>query len=166
VFSNFEPFSLFKQFTDVLKNQYRHLTATMPFVAQQERNMKHTKIIVLTGLILSVFMAQASAESIRLGCESRGTSRSKISVDGRGFAKNKLFRAKVKSGGVTLLSKSWQRANVNNEVEFDFDSDRADILAGATSIPKTFIKNSAVSAFITDAQGFEVTTSATCKSKK
>jgi hypothetical protein len=35
---------------------------------------------------------------------------------------------------------------VLGEVEFDFDSDRADILAGATAISANFIQNGAVTA--------------------
>jgi hypothetical protein len=129
-------------------------------------NVKKVVGIIITTLAVNVFfMADASAESIRLRCESRGTARAKISVDGRGFATNKVYRASVTSGGVTIGSKTAKRPGVNHEVGFDFDSDRGDIAAGATAIPKTFIKNNVVSASIIDPNGFKVSVSESCKAK-
>jgi hypothetical protein len=128
---------------------------------------KRVVISIVTSLLLGLFVAEASAESIRLKCETRGTARSKISVDGRGFANNKVFTASVTSGSVTINSPLLRaKRPVRGEVEFDFDSDRGDIRTGATAIPSTFIKGNSVTASIIDAQGFAVTASASCKARK
>lgn len=76
--------------------------------------------------------------SIRLRCERRA-NRSKISVDGRGLVpRGGSFRARVTAAGGTVTS-SAQRA-VAGEAEFDFDSNRNDIQAGATRIAATFVR--------------------------
>jgi hypothetical protein len=83
--------------------------------------------------------ATAAIASIRLRCERR-SNRSKISVDGRGLVpRGGSFRARVTAAGGTVTSPS-HRA-VAGEAEFDFDSNRNDILAGATRIPATFISS-------------------------
>jgi hypothetical protein len=79
----------------------------------------------------------AAVASIRLQCERR-PNRSRISVDGRGLTpRTGRFRARVTASGGTVTS-PLKRA-VAGEDEFDFDSNRNDILAGATRIPATFI---------------------------
>jgi hypothetical protein len=76
--------------------------------------------------------------SIRLRCERR-SNRSKISVDGRGLVpRGGSFRARVTAAGGTVTSPP--RKAVAGEAEFDFDSNRNDILEGATRIPATFIR--------------------------
>jgi hypothetical protein len=75
---------------------------------------------------------------IRLRCERR-SNRSKISVDGRSLSpRTGRFRARVRAAGGTATT-GLQRA-VAGEAEFDFDSNRADIQAGATAIPVTFVR--------------------------
>jgi len=75
--------------------------------------------------------------SIRLRCERR-SNRSSISVDGRGLVpRGGSFRARVTAAGGTVTSTP--RRAVSGEAEFDFDSNRNDIQAGATRIPATFI---------------------------
>jgi hypothetical protein len=64
-------------------------------------------------------LATAAGASIRLRCERRAT------------------RSRVTAGGGTVTSAS-KRA-VAGEAEFDFDSNRNDIVAGATPIPARFI---------------------------
>ena len=82
-------------------------------------------------------LATAAGASIRLRCERR-SNRSKISVDGRGLTpRTGSFRARVTASGGTVTSAS-KRA-VGGEAEFDFDSNRNNILAGATRIAATFI---------------------------
>ena len=79
----------------------------------------------------------AAVASIRLSCERRA-NRSRISVDGRGLSpRTGQFRARVTASGGTVTS-PLKRA-VAGEDEFDFDSNRNDILAGATRISATFI---------------------------
>jgi hypothetical protein len=87
--------------------------------------------------VRSDVVTAAVVASIRLQCERR-TNRSRISVDGRGLTpRTGLFRARVTASGGTVTS-PLKRA-VAGEDEFDFDSNRNDILAGATRIPATFI---------------------------
>ena len=77
------------------------------------------------------------AGTLRLRCERR-SGRSKISVDGNNLSpRNGTFRARVAASGGTVTSAS-KRA-VGDEAEFDFDSNRNDIAAGATRISATFI---------------------------
>ena len=95
----------------------------------------------------------ADAASVRVQCEQRGTSRSVISVDGRGLAAG-AYTAQVISGSNDATSKNAVTA-VRGEAEFDFDSNPKDIAAGATQISKTFIQGS-VFAQIFDEDGFVV----------
>jgi hypothetical protein len=82
-------------------------------------------------------LATAAGASIRLRCERR-SNRSRISVDGRGLSpRTGSFRARITASGGTVTS-ALKRA-VGGEAEFDFDSNRNDILAGATRIASTFI---------------------------
>lgn len=76
--------------------------------------------------------------TLRVRCERR-PNRSKISVDANNVTpRNGSFRARVRAAGGTVTSAA-KRA-VGDEVEFDFDSDRDDIAAGATRIPANFIQ--------------------------
>jgi len=76
--------------------------------------------------------------TLRVRCEHR-SGRSKISVDANNVSpRNGRFRARVVAAGGTVTSAA-KRA-VGDEVEFDFDSDRGDIAAGATAIPANFIR--------------------------
>ena len=83
-------------------------------------------------------------------CRLEGTSRSKISVDGRNLAAGS-YRARVTSGTNTALSGAMR--TVGDEVEFDFDSNRGDIAAGATPISRTFIQGGRVTGRILNAGG-------------
>lgn len=87
------------------------------------------------------------AAGIRVKCEVRGTSRSKISVDGSGLTG--IFYAIVKSGVAGYRTKLPNKvANSKGEVEFDFDSNSSDIKGGASAIPANFIKNRTVYGYI------------------
>jgi hypothetical protein len=72
---------------------------------------------------------------VEVKCERR-SNRSKISVDGNNLARGR-YTARVTSGGNSRTSPA--RQSVGDEVEFDFDSNRNDIAAGATAIPANFI---------------------------
>jgi hypothetical protein len=91
---------------------------------------------------------------LRLRCEVR-PGRSKISVDGNNLTpRNGTFSARVTAGDVTFASRT--ETAVDDEVEFDFDSEPDDIQVGATAIPATFIvarPGDDVRAEILDAQG-------------
>lgn len=107
-------------------------------------NLKKIVGLALTTLALNIsILGNVNAASIDVKCEARGLSRSKLSVDGAGLAAG-LYRASVSSGtAAAIFSKALQRP-VNGEVEFDYDSNVADIRAGATTVPSTFIKNRTV----------------------
>lgn len=100
----------------------------------------------------------ALAATLRLRCELRVGSRSKISVDAKGVPANASFRAGVRSAGVTVVHSSVSA--IGDEVEFDFSSDSGDIAAGAQPIPADFITIDAsgpdVQARVVDANGATV----------
>ena len=82
--------------------------------------------------------AAALAATIRLRCERR-SNRSRISVDASGLAPGTgRFRARVTAAGGTATSPL--RRAVGGQDEFDFDSNRNDIRAGATAVAPTFIR--------------------------
>jgi hypothetical protein len=89
----------------------------------------------------AVCLSEVNAATATVKCEVR-TARSKISVDGRGYG-SALYRARVQSGTGVVWAKAFKRP-INGQLEFDFDSDRGDILAGATPLASNFIKNRAV----------------------
>lgn len=103
-----------------------------------------------------------SGASLRLRCEVR-QDRSKISVDARDVAAGS-YTAQVTSGGQTATAAA--QTAVRGEVEFDFDSDRADIAAGATAIAPAFISNGQVAAAVRSAAGIVVASgTATCEAR-
>jgi hypothetical protein len=133
----------------------------------QEKKMSLSKLITLTlGLLCGIASyTDVSATTIRVRCDVQSSpARSKISVDGAGVAGK--FYAQVKSGGV-LKSSGVKSSDSANEVEFDFDSNPADIKAGATAISATFIKNKYVIGYIRryGTNGLVAGASATCTAK-
>jgi hypothetical protein len=93
--------------------------------------------LIVTGVAFAAF--DAAAASVRVQCEQRGITRSRVSVDGKDLAPlpgGQMYRAQVVSGGNVATSEG--EPLVRGQVEFDFDSDPADIAAGATPIPSTF----------------------------
>jgi hypothetical protein len=114
--------------------------------APQERQHKESMMASTKAAIAAVGVAMmiggligdAEAASVRVRCEKRAT-RSKISVDGNNLVPG-TYTARVTSGGAQKVSDA--APTVGDEVEFDFDSNRADIADGATPIPKNFIKGS------------------------
>lgn len=73
---------------------------------------------------------------ILVQCEIR-PDRSRVSVKGDDLASGE-YRAVVTSGGSSVESDSSQMP-VDDEVEFDFDSDGGDIAEGATALASNFI---------------------------
>ncbi|MBK8814717.1 MAG: hypothetical protein IPN42_04050 [Methylococcaceae bacterium] len=129
--------------------------------------MSFSKLVTLAlGLLCGIAgYTDVSASTISVKCEVRSSpARSKISVDGAGVAGK--FYAQVKSGGV-LKSTGVKSSDSANEVEFDLDSNPADIKAGATAISASFIKNKYVIGYIrrSGTNGLIAAASATCAAK-
>lgn len=115
--------------------------------------------------VLAVFVtttlpvSDANAADIRVTCEKRA-DRSKVSVDGSNLTAGNYI-AKIISGSNT--KKSAPKATTGDEVGFDFDSDPANVAAGATSIGRGFIQGQVTGQLINE-QGFTVAQSTrTCR---
>lgn len=105
-------------------------------------NLKKVIGLTLATVALnSLILADANAASVSVKCEVRN-NRSKASVDGAGLRGK--YVATLTSGGKTITSQPLSADPVSREVEFDFDSNRNDILDGATAIPANFIKKTKV----------------------
>lgn len=105
-------------------------------------SFKNVLGIAVATLVLNMSVLEdANAKTFTVKCRQTA-GRSQISVDDGGLARAS-YRAKVTSGGVTIPSKNL-KVPVAGEVEFDFDSNNADVLAGATRVPSNFIKNNRV----------------------
>ncbi len=116
---------------------------------------------------LSFVAASANAAELRLRCEQRGSpARSKISVDGKNlFPQNAMYSTRIVSGSHQATHAPMTATA--DEVEFDFDSNPADIAAGAQAIAGDFIVGGSVQAAIFDANGQVVAgpVVATCRSR-
>lgn len=110
-------------------------------------------IALLSAVALLALVFEADAASVRVRCESRA-DRSKISVDGRDLVDG-VYSAHVISGSNEADSANAIMA-VGGQAEFDFDSDPANIAAGATPIAPDFIQGN-VTGQILDDTGFVVT---------
>lgn len=108
------------------------------------------KSVLASAALLAFFATEASAATIRVQCEQRGAQRSKVSVDGKNLARGNYSAVIVSDGNMASAA---PRPTVGDEVEFDFDSNPADIAAGATAIAATFIANGSVTGKIVDASG-------------
>lgn len=130
--------------------------------------MLRTKMAVaLLGIaMVAGYVVDADArdgEGVRVRCEKR-TARSKISVDGRNMPEG-AYTARVTSGGQMVVSEADQV--VDAEVEFDFDSNRRAITAGATAIDKAFITDGQVLGEILDENGTVVASAmAACRVRR
>lgn len=97
--------------------------------------------------MLLVSVLDASAATIRVKCEIR-SNRSQISVDAKDLAPG-LYSARVISGANQATADP--QVTIGDEVEFDFDSDPANIAAGATPIGANFIQGKQVTGKILNA---------------
>jgi hypothetical protein len=114
--------------------------------------------------VLGLFAAEASAATIRVQCEQRGTSRSKISVDGNNLPAG-TYRAQIMSGSNAAQTNA--QAAIGDEVEFDFDSAPNDIAQGATAVTPSFIQKGQVTGKIVDATGATVISdTVTCRVRR
>lgn len=124
---------------------------------------KCSLISVVLGIVASSLAFNASAGDVSK-CEKRTSpARSRVSAEFEGFKPGAMFTATVSSGANTATS-SVSAADLGGVVEFDFDSNQKDILAGATAIAPNFIVSSTVAVVLKDAMGNTVdTASSTCK---
>jgi hypothetical protein len=114
------------------------------------------KFLTASAALAALFLAAgaAQAQSVRVRCDSF-PDRSRASVDGRDLAPGQ-YRAVLASGDHT--SESPFDSAVDHEVEFDFDSDRADVRAGATKIGRHFIVDDRATGTLLDVNGNVVAT--------
>jgi hypothetical protein len=110
-------------------------------------------MLAVAGLGFLLLSATAGAAELRVRCEQRTVpSRSKISVDGKNLAQaNAMYSVRVISG--SNQSTHVPLTAIGDEVEFDFDSNPADIAAGAQAIASNFIVGGAVQAALFDSTG-------------
>lgn len=116
--------------------------------------MKFSKLTTATAIaMLGLFSVAATAGDVKVTCEKR-TSRSRASVDGSGLAPG-TYRAVLKSGGKT--SRSAFDVAIDDEAEFDFASNPADIADGATAISASFIVDGRVRGYVVNDSNQRVT---------
>ena len=118
--------------------------------------MKKKMVVMIVGLALlsaEGLAASAIAGDLRVRCERRGNKRSKISVDGNN----------VRGGNYTVMGTSGANtvqasaATFGDEFETYFDSNRADIHAGATAISATFLQSGTVNVSVTGPESLSAT---------
>ncbi|MGL4230812.1 MAG: hypothetical protein ACRDAM_13080 [Casimicrobium sp.] len=108
----------------------------------------NTITTAIAGCVLACATLSAldvNAATLRVQCEQRGATRSKISVDGKDLAAlpaGQTYSAQVMSGANMATAPG--AALIGDEVEFDFDSNRGDVAAGATAIASNFITGGTV----------------------
>jgi hypothetical protein len=114
------------------------------------------KILAILGgaalLAAEIVAVDAANAEIRVRCERRGNSRSRVSVDGNNVSVGTYY-VKVTSGSNSVGPVSTSVPAGLDQFEVDFDSNRADILAGAIKISKTFIQAGQVSVQVTNPNG-------------
>ncbi len=118
----------------------------------------------LPGATTTTTLPGAGGGVVRVRCERR-SDRSKVSVDGNDLAAGS-YSARITSGANTATS--GVQSTMGDEVEFDFDSERDDVQAGATAIAAGFIQGAPpeVTGQIVDTSGAVVAqATVTCESK-
>lgn len=118
--------------------------------------MKKKLLAVFAGLGLLAadgIMISAFAGDLRVRCESRSNRRSKVSVDGNNVLAGS-YTVVITSGGNKAQA---MVATVGDQFEADFDSNRADILAGATPISARFLQSGSVSVQVTGPENLSAT---------
>lgn len=122
--------------------------------------MVNKKILALLGgaalLAAEIVVVDAANAELRVRCERRANRRSRVSVDGKNVAVGS-YQVTVKSGANSVGPVSTSVPAGADEFEVDFDSNRADILAGATPIAKTFIVDRKVSVQVTGPENLSAT---------
>lgn len=127
---------------------------------------KKTKALAVAGAIAllaaeSISLA-AEAGELRVRCERRANRRSKVSVDGRNVAPG-TYSIQLTSGANTAPQVIKTVIAPADEFEADYDSNRADIRAGATPIAATFIQGGSVTARATGPENLSATVNCTVR---
>jgi hypothetical protein len=127
--------------------------------------MKSKKsLAVLGGLMLVSLLGHDAvahaAPELRERCEKR-TNRSRISVDGNNVPAGS-YVVTVTSGANKATRNETVAGGAADEFESDFDSNRNDVLEGATKISKTFIQNRQIAVQISPDPGFVNQSPYTC----
>lgn len=129
--------------------------------------MKQRGFIIsfISCLMLSSLLWKNAFAGDFLKCEHRTrVERSKISVQTEDLTPGAIYTAIVESNGNTAMASA--PADLAGEVEYDFDSNINDILAGATALSNDFVGDTA-SATVTDALGNVVDSgSAGCRNRR
>lgn len=124
----------------------------------------HRVALVTVVAAFATLAGAAQAADLKISCEKR-SARSKVSVDANNLRPGTAHFAVVTSGG--NQAQSGVAAAVGDEVEFDFDSNPADIAQGAVAIAANFVVDGRVSAQLRDAGGNVVATaSAICRVRR
>lgn len=122
--------------------------------------MVNKKVWALLGgaafLAAEIVAVDAANADLRVRCERRGNKRSRISVDGKNVSVGN-YQVKVASGTNSVDPVLTSVPVGLDEFEVDFDSNRADIRAGATGIGKVFIQNGTVSVDVTGPEHLSAT---------
>lgn len=105
--------------------------------------------LAVGALLLALTAADAAAATLRVTCEAR-PGRAKISIDAQGLAPGRYSTQAVSGGN---MAASPVQAAVGDELETDYDSNAADVRAGAVAIPSTFIQGGSVTGKVMDAGG-------------
>jgi hypothetical protein len=127
-------------------------------------NSKQSILSTLSCLLFFFCLATNASAGEVLKCEKRITpARSKVSVNVEDLVPGAMYTARVSSGANSKSASL--AADPAGVFEIDFDSNRKDILAGATPIGANFIVG-VVNAVVTDAMGGVVeNTSAACRTR-
>ena len=122
--------------------------------------MVNKKVLaILGGLALVAAEAvsvSAEAGDLRVRCERRGTRRSRVSVDANNVPAG-AYQVTVTSGPNSVGPVPTSVPAGGDQFEVDFDSNRADILAGAIKISKTFIQAGKVSVQVNGPENLSAT---------
>lgn len=109
--------------------------------------MINNKVLAIIGGVAlfgaEIISVSAASAELRVRCERRGNKRSRVSVDANDLIPGD-YKIMLKSGGKTARTVTQTVSAGLDEFEADYDSNRADIRAGATKISATFIINGAV----------------------
>lgn len=109
---------------------------------------KHTTTACAIAALAMVCLDVAAA-TIRVNCEVR-PGRARISVDAKGLAAGTYGTAAVSGGSMAVAAPN---AAVGGQIETDYDSNPADIQAGAVAIAPTFVVGGTVTGKVVDASG-------------
>ena len=122
--------------------------------------MVNKKVLAILGgaalLAAEIVAVDAANAELRVRCERRGNTRSRVSVDGNNLRAGN-YQVTVTSGSNSVGPVSTSVPAGLDQFEVDFDSNRADIRAGATPIAKTFIVDRKVSVQVTGAETLSAT---------